>query len=57
MRVLKTMNSVGEIKPEDLVGLNMNDLKQHHRRSGRMIDEVNIPLLLFSIEEQKSDHF
>lgn len=41
MRVLKTMNSIGEIKPEDLIGLNINDLKQRHRRSGRnIIEEV-----------------
>lgn len=45
MRVLKTMNSVGEIKPEDLIGLNVNDLKQHHRRTGRMMDEVFIPIV------------
>ena len=52
MRVLKTMNSIGEIKREDLIGLNINDLKQHHRRSARIIDEVDLELMLFSSEEK-----
>ena len=47
MRVLKTMNSIGEIKREDLFGLNMGDLKQHHRRSGRILEEVHIESMLF----------
>ncbi|CAF1603901.1 unnamed protein product [Rotaria sp. Silwood1] len=31
MRVIKTMNSVGEIKREDLIGLNINDNNQHRQ--------------------------
>jgi hypothetical protein len=32
MRVLKTMNSVSEIKREDLVGLNITDITQNQRK-------------------------
>jgi hypothetical protein len=46
MRVLRTMNSVGEIKKQDLIGLNINDIKSHHRRSRRTLDKVYIELLL-----------
>ncbi|UJR08632.1 hypothetical protein I4U23_012891 [Adineta vaga] len=35
VRVLKTMNTVGEIRREDVFGLNL-DNKQRHRRSGTM---------------------
>jgi hypothetical protein len=32
MRTLKTMNSVGEIKREDLFGLNITDITQNQRK-------------------------
>jgi hypothetical protein len=40
MRVLKTMNTVSEITKEDLIGLKINDITQHHRRNGRALDKV-----------------
>jgi hypothetical protein len=40
MRVLKTMNTVSEIKREDLFGLNLDDITQHNRRSVRALDKV-----------------
>jgi hypothetical protein len=36
MRVLKTMNTVNEITKEDLIGLNINNITQHHRRSDKV---------------------
>lgn len=40
MRVLKTMNTVSEIKREDLFGLNLDDITQHNLRSVRALDKV-----------------
>lgn len=40
MRALKTMNTLSEIKREDVIGLNLNDITQHHRRPGRILDKV-----------------
>jgi hypothetical protein len=40
MRVLKTMNTVGEIKREDIFGLNM-DIIQQHQRSTMIIPKVH----------------
>ena len=52
MRVLRTMNSVSEIRREDLIGLNIKDLKSHHRRSHRTLDKVcaELWLMLYTFE-------
>jgi hypothetical protein len=34
------MNSVSEIKKEDLIGLNIDAITQHHRRSRKTLDKV-----------------
>ena len=34
MRVLKTMNTVGEIKREDVLGMTMDTQQHQHQRSG-----------------------
>ncbi len=34
------MNTVSEIKREDIFGLNLGDITQNHRRSGRALDKV-----------------
>ncbi len=60
MRVLKTMNTVSEITREDLIGLNINDIAQHHRRSGRAVDEVykiHVVLCVCIHIKKKSYHF
>jgi len=42
MRVLKTMNSVGEITRQDLAGLNINDIAHDHRRNALTLNKVCI---------------
>jgi hypothetical protein len=49
MRVLKTMNTVTEIKKEDLIGLNITDITQYHRRYGKTIEKVYKIYMLFCI--------
>jgi hypothetical protein len=42
MRVLKTMNTLGEIKAEDFMGMNMSETSSAgHRRGGKTIEKVN----------------
>ncbi len=55
MRVLRTMNSVSEIRREDLIGLNIKDLQSHHRRSHRTLDKVcvELSLMLCTFEKKK----
>ncbi len=45
------MNSVGEIKREDVIGLNINDITPHHRRSVRTLDKVYQIYVVLYIKE------
>lgn len=40
MRVLKTMNTLGEIKKEDFAGLSIADSTPNYRRVGKTIEKV-----------------
>ncbi len=43
MRVLKTMNTVGEIKRDSFVGLsNIGESTQHQRRGAKTLEKVGI---------------
>jgi hypothetical protein len=43
MRVLKTMNTVGEIKKDSFAGLsNIGESTQHQRRGAKTLEKVEI---------------
>ena len=46
MRVLKTMNTVGEIKREDVLGMTMDTQQHQHQRSGNMMKKVLMKIVL-----------
>lgn len=41
MKVLKTMNTVGEIKQEEFAPMNIIDPAMTRRREGKVIEKVN----------------
>ena len=41
MRVLKTMNTLGEIKKEDFAGLSLADSTTNYRRVGKTVEKVH----------------
>jgi hypothetical protein len=40
MRVLKTMNTVAEVKKESFVGSNIGESTQHQRRGAKTLEKV-----------------
>ncbi|CAF1172099.1 unnamed protein product [Rotaria magnacalcarata] len=58
MRVIKTMNSVGEIKMEDLIGSNKKDMSQHQQLWEIPIDKVShlhADVILYTTSNQTSE--
>jgi hypothetical protein len=41
MRVLKTMNTLGEINRDSYVSSNLVESSQHQRRGGKTLEKVN----------------
>jgi hypothetical protein len=41
MRVLKTMNTLGEIKRDDFPSLSLADASPNYRRAGKTIEKVD----------------
>jgi hypothetical protein len=41
MRVLKTMNNVGQVQKDSYVGTNIAESTQHQRRGAKTLEKVN----------------